>query len=214
MGTTVPIKSKGKLTEFRNYYRDAEYKPRNYALIVLGLNSALRIGDMLALRWRDVYCGREGSGGTGNQSCLGKGADHCTGKGRYREHLTLIEKKTGKENMIALNNSSQEALEFYRETLDVFDAEAYIFASQKAPYNGITRSQAFRIIRKAALSCGLDDRISCHSLRKTFGYHAWKNGFPPALLMNIYNHSSYDVTKKYLCIDQIERDEVYLKTFL
>lgn len=200
MGTTVPIKSKGKLTEFRNYYRDAEYHPRNYALIVLGLNSALRIGDMLALRWRDVY--------RGEGNCRGGG------EGEYREHLTVVEKKTGKENVVALNASSQEALEFYRATLNVFDTDAYIFASQKAPYNGIGRSQAFRIIRKAARSCGLDGRVSCHSLRKTFGYHAWQNGFPPALLMNIYNHSSYDITKKYLCIDQIERDEVYLKTFL
>lgn len=193
MGTTVPIKSKGKLTEFRNYYRNMENNPRNYALIVLGLNSALRIGDMLSLRWRDVYHGEQG---------------------KYREHLTVVEKKTGKENIIALNDSSREALEFYRTTLKTFDENTFIFTSQKAPYNGISRSQAFRIIKKAAESCELDSHVSCHSLRKTFGYHAWQNGFPPALLMNIYNHSSYDITKRYLCIDQIERDEVFLKTFL
>lgn len=193
MGTTVPIKNNGKLTEFRNYYRNVKYNPRNYALIVLGLNSALRIGDILSLRWKDVYYAE---------------------KRKYREHISIIEKKTGKKNVLAINASSREALEFYRRTLGTFDENRSIFVSQKSPHTGISRSQAFRIIKKAADSCGLDGHVSCHSLRKTFGYHAWRNGFPPALLMNIYNHSSYDITKRYLCIDQIEKDEVYLKTFL
>lgn len=76
MGTTIPIKSKRKLVEFRNYYRDVNYNPRNYALIVLGLNSALRIGDILALRWEDVYIQE---------------------KKKYREHISIIEKKQEKE---------------------------------------------------------------------------------------------------------------------
>lgn len=193
MGTTVPIKSKGKLAEFRNYYRNVKLNPRNYALIVLGLNSALRIGDILSLHWNDVYHIR---------------------KGMYRKHISVIEKKTGKNNVLAINTSCREALEFYRESLHIFDGDNYIFVSQKPPYTCISRSQAFRIIKKAAESCGLDEHVSCHSLRKTFGYHAWQNGIPPALLMNIYNHSSYDVTKRYLCIDQVEKDEVFLKTFL
>ena len=48
-------------------------------------------------------------------------------------------------------------------------------------------------------------------VRKTFGYHAWKNGTPPALLMDVYNHSSYEITQHYLGIEQDERDEIYLK---
>ena len=34
-------------------------------------------------------------------------------------------------------------------------------------------------------------------------------GIPPVLLMNIYNHSSYEITKHYLGIDQSEKDDVY-----
>ena len=193
MGTTIPIKSKRKLVEFRNYYRDVNYNPRNYALIVLGLNSALRIGDILALRWEDVYIQE---------------------KKKYREHISIIEKKTGKRNVLAINAPTQEALEFYRKSIKTFKQKSFIFISQKRPYNGISRSQAFRIIKKAAGHCGMDSHVSCHSLRKTFGYFAWQNGIPPALLMSIYNHSSYDITKRYLCIDQIEKDQVYLETFL
>ena len=193
MSTTQPIKNKKLLHAFRNYYKTAEYKPRNYALIVLGLNSALRIGDILSLHWGDVY---------------------CVQKKRYRKHISLIEKKTGKENILALNPPLREALEFYRSSLKLFDESSYIFRSQKEPEKPISRSQAFRIIKKAAVSCGLEEHISCHSLRKTFGYYAWQNGIPPALLMSIYNHSSNKITKRYLCIDQEEKDQVYLKIFL
>lgn len=75
----------------------------------------------------------------------------------------------------------------------------------------LNRSQAYRIVKAAAGKTIQDEHISCHSLRKTFGYYAWKNGTPPALLMDVYNHSSYDVTQHYLGIEQDERDEIYLK---
>ena len=74
----------------------------------------------------------------------------------------------------------------------------------------LSRSQAFRIIKEAALYAGLNEHVSCHSLRKTFGYHAWKRGVQPALLMELYNHSSYRVTKQYLGIEQEDKDRVYL----
>lgn len=193
MSTTQPIRDREQLARFRNYYKHEEKKPRNYALIVLGLNSALRISDILALHWKDVYM-RECS---------------C-----YKQHIDVIEKKTGKENLFVLNPPAVEALELYRTSIGIYDESRYIFCSQKYPYEALSRSQAFRIIKKAAIQCGMDSHISCHSLRKTFGYFAWKNGVPPALLMNIYNHSSYEITKRYLCIDQLERDEVFMKNFL
>lgn len=193
MNTTQPIRDKKDLLKFRNYYKEAEPQPRNYALIVLGLNSALRISDLLSLRWSDLY---------------------SESSSQYYNHITVIEEKTGKHNTFILNESSREALEHYRHSLAEPTGETYLFASQKAPHGPITRYQAFRVVKKAALSCGLKDCISCHSLRKTFGYYAWRNGIPPALLMSIYNHSSYEITKHYLCIDQLEKDEVYRKTYL
>ena len=113
--------------------------------------------------------------------------------------------------MFPLNPMMVEALEFYRHHLTGYSSGNYIFESQKDRGNSISRSQAFRIIKKAADQCGLREHISCHSLRKTFGYYAWKQGTPPALLMSIYNHSSYEITKRYLCIDQQEKDKVYME---
>ena len=191
MSTTQPIKDTEKLIRFREYYQYEDYNPRNHALIVLGLNSALRISDILELRWQDIH-----------------------NNGSYRPHITVTEKKTGKTNQVMLNESAKTALETLRLSLKKYDVSHYIFCSQKYPYKNICRSQAFRIIKKAAAFCGLGEHISCHSLRKTFGYYAWKQGVQPALLMSIYNHSSYEITKRYLCIDQIEKDEVYQKILL
>lgn len=54
MSTTSPIRKEEDLQRFRNYYLE-KGKMRNYLLIVVGLNTALRIGDVLSLQWKDVY---------------------------------------------------------------------------------------------------------------------------------------------------------------
>lgn len=111
--------------------------------------------------------------------------------------------------MIALNEALRETLSLYFETT-VPSAEQYLFVSRNGINQPLSRSQAFRIIKKAAVSAGMLQNISCHSLRKTFGYHAWQQGVPPVLLMEIYNHSSYQITKRYLGIEQDDKDKVFL----
>ena len=74
----------------------------------------------------------------------------------------------------------------------------------------ISRIQAFRLIKDAAENIGITQNISCHSLRKTFGYHAWKEGVSPAVIMEIYNHTNFAVTRRYLGVSQDDKDDVYL----
>ncbi len=188
MSTTCPIKDKKSLNAFRDYYKDTRPNPRNYTLIVMGLNTAFRIGDLLELKWQDV----------------------CKANGRLHRHICIEEQKTEKNRIVPINNALRQALETYRMYCKGISESDYLFPSTRYKSQPLSRYQAYRIVKSAAKACGLPEHISCHSLRKTFGYHAWQQGTPPAMLMDLYNHSSYQITKRYLGIEQDERDQVYL----
>lgn len=89
--------------------------------------------------------------------------------------------------------------------------DEYIFYSGNDTLKHISRNRAWHIIKKAAAYNHLEGNIGCHSMRKTFGYHAWNTGGQPALIMDIYNHSNIEITKRYLSIDQDERDNLFNK---
>ncbi len=188
MQKTQPIKNKRDIQKLKQYYLD-KHQVRNYTLFTLGINTSLRIGDLLALKWGDVYDFEDKE---------------------YRGHICLIEQKTGKHTQIALNREAISSLKRLAKTTGTIQKDHYIFQSREGHNRHIDRTQAFRIIRDAARELQISGIISCHSLRKTFGYHAWKNGVPPALIMSIYNHSSIEITKRYLSIDQDDKDTVFL----
>lgn len=184
MAATEPIRDKRELKRFVRYYLK-NGQLRNYTLIVLGIHTALRISDLLRLKWRDVYCFESK---------------------RFKTHINLTEKKTGKTTSIALNKAAIHALAQYFPS----KRGAYIFASSRKNAAPICRVQAYRIIRAAGAAARITTRISCHSLRKTLGYHAWRSGTAVAVIMDIYNHTSYEVTRRYLGISQDDKDKVYL----
>ena len=194
MKTTQPVRDIVELKKIKKYYREVKPNKRNSLLVVCGLNTALRISDILKLRWKDVY----------NENLLS-----------FKSHIDVKEQKTGKKTTVFINNNLKEALASFLKDIiakkgklcDVM--EQFIFLGQKSTDKPISRIQAFRIISEAAKKCLLSHKVSCHSLRKTFGYHAWKKGVSPALLTSIYNHSSYKITTRYLGIDQDDRDEVF-----
>lgn len=188
MGTTQPIKSIRELDALKDYYLTQKPNLRNYALICTGVNTALRIGDILGLTWNDVYNFNTNS---------------------FRKHIIIREKKTGKENIIATNRNMLYSLRLYMNSLPAVMPSHFIFSGRQAELP-ISRIQAFRIIKEAGTQLELSGNISCHSLRKTFGYHAWASGVSPTILMIIYNHSSFQVTKRYLGIDQEDKDKVFL----
>lgn len=192
MSTTQPIRNLVQISKLKNYYYKEKPNLRNYTLICLGINSALRISDLLELKWKDVF---------------------DFSKEHFLSHLNVQEQKTGKHTRIALNRNALDTLELYRKSLPLWGPELYLFPGRN-PNSHMCRSQAFRIIKEAGQQLHPQAKLSCHSLRKTFGYHAWKAGTPPVILMAVYNHSSFQITKRYLGIEQDDKDDVFLKTNL
>ncbi|MGN0311322.1 MAG: tyrosine-type recombinase/integrase [Lachnospiraceae bacterium] len=187
MSTTQPIKNWDQLQIFKNYYKSVKKNNRNYCLVILGLNSALRISDILHLTYGDVFDYKQK---------------------QWKTHIVVKEHKTGKINRIYMNRELTETLMQYAD-LTAHTAQDYLFTGKTQGDQPLSRSQAYRIIKEAATFAGLSQNVSCHSLRKTFGYHAWKQGAQPVLLMNIFNHSTFQITKRYLGIDQDDKDAVF-----
>lgn len=189
MAATEPIRNKSQLKALGEYFLKRG-QLRNYALIIVGAHTALRISDLLRLRWSDVYDEE---------------------RGEFRAHVTVIEQKTGKTKMIALNKQALHALRLYFPNR----RGEFVFSNNRKEPKAISRVQAWRIIHAAVIAVGIAGKIACHSLRKTWGYHAWTSGaISPVVIMDIYNHSSYEVTRRYLGVAQDDLDRAYLSVEL
>ena len=191
MHTTEPIRNREHIREMAAYYLK-KGKLRNYLLIVLGVHTGLRISDLLRLTTNHVY--------------------NFDAK-KLRSHINITERKTGKQKSIALNKQALSALLLYIGNGKCRPGD-YLSQTNRKARAAIGRTHAWRIVKEAAQAVGVAGCIGCHPLRKTLGYHAWKSGVASVLLMDIFNHSSFEVTKRYLGISQDERDTVYLNLAL
>ncbi|RWQ69813.1 tyrosine-type recombinase/integrase [Bacillus cereus] len=176
-GVVQPIRTKRDIEKMKKALAG---KPRDLLLFIFGINSALRISDILKLKVGDI---------------------------RGKESIVLKETKTKKQKRFHLNDSIKKAVtELIPETAHDND---WLFPSRKGD-NAITRIQAYRILNAAADRAGLKVEIGTHTLRKTFAYHAYKNGTDLSILQTILNHSSQRDTLIYIGIEQKQIDDVYI----
>lgn len=153
---------------------------RDLLLFVLGINTGISLVDLLSLTVEDVWEG-----------------------GRPKQFLTIKDERTGEEQAHYLNGNIGEILKEYLSMMD-WKPEDYLFKSKK-DCRPITRQQAYRIINHSARVVGISEKIGTHTLRKTFGYHAYYRGVAISIIKSILRHHSTAETLKYLGIDKNER---------
>ena len=127
-----------------------------------------------------------------------------------KSFVEIIEKKTGKYKKFPLNKKIQNLLREYIDENDEGSDPLFMTIYN----NRLDRTSAYRIINTACRQAGITDNIGTHTLRKTFGYHHYRQFKDIALLQKIFNHHSPGVTLRYIGIDQEEINQSYINFIL
>ena len=185
--TVEPIRSRKKIKKLIAHLEN-NYTRRDALLFRTGINTILRVGDLLRLRYCDIF----------------------DENGRFRRYLVLHEKKTSKEKKIALNPKIRAKIKEYVEYYEL-DSDDHLFFSYQDPTRPIDRIRAWRILKKAATECGIEN-LGTHSMRKTLAYHIYNETKNIVLVMHLLNHQSSKQTLKYIGVTQDQMDNVYKDT--
>ena len=123
---------------------------------------------------------------------------------RNKSHIRIVEKKTGKYKSFPINSKLKPMFEEYTKGKRSDEA---LFKTRFQ--NRMDRFTAYRIIRKSCKLAGLPEKVGTHTMRKTFGYHHYQKFKDVAILQKIFNHSTPQVTLRYIGIEQDQIDESY-----
>lgn len=189
MNFVEPIRDRKKIAQIKNLLR-GQRRHRDLLLFTVGINTALRISDLLEL----TVC------------------HFLDERGKIRNRFWIKEKKRGKRHEVVINASIQQALlEYLIEFPDIRRSSSnflFSFPHYKEYSNHIKRGQAWQFITSICRQVGLTGNYGTHSLRKTWGYHARMSGVDIALIMHKLNHESLAYTKRYLGITDEELQAV------
>lgn len=181
--TTEPIRDMKTVNALLTYLN--EQNPRNYMLAKVQLNTAFRISDVVPLKVSHFY-----------QS-----------NGYFRDCIVVTEEKTNKLRIVAINKELRSAIKDYIKSMNL-SYDSYLFPSHKGFNCHISITQAQRIFQNAGQQLHLDN-FGSHSLRKTWGYFAYKKTKNIAVIMRAYNHASEKDTLKYIGITQKDKNDLY-----
>ncbi|PKL00053.1 MAG: site-specific integrase [Tenericutes bacterium HGW-Tenericutes-1] len=173
MNTVQPIRDFELIEDIGEFLRLSSY--RNFVLWSTGIYAPIRISDILDWKVRDV---------------------------RNKDFVSIREKKTGNEQLFPINSELRKILDHYIDGKKDYE---YLFASRqkngKGIYGPISRQQAYYILNVAAKYFKLQN-IGCHTMRKTFGYHYYQQTGDIITLQEIYGHSHFSITKRYIGLTQ------------
>ena len=182
--TSDYLEWKEAMNLIRTLYRDGKFQMSLF--VSIGCFWGLRVSDILALRWKQIL---------------------------HVDEFCIIEKKTGKSRTIRINPQLKRHISDCCEQIHPIGVDAPILVSQKGTVFTVQRINV--ILKEIKTKYGLSIKnFSCHSLRKTFGRQVYNmNGENAELalikLMELFNHSSVAITKRYLGL----RTEELLQTY-
>lgn len=168
----------------RKLIQDGNYKIALF--ITLGSFWGLRVLDMKALTWLLIL---------------------------NKDEITITEHKTGKKRTIPITPQLKKFITDCYEHINPVSLNSPVFLSQKGTVYSTQRLDAILKEIKAKYKVNVKN-FSCHSLRKTFGRQVYNQNPENAeqalvMLMDIFNHSSLAITKRYIGLRQEEVAQTY-----
>lgn len=173
-----PLKTPAEIDDMK-WALEKYCSSRDKFMFVFGINTGLRVSDIVKLKVKDV---------------------------RGKTHLMIKETKTKKTKRFSLSPNLRKEIDAYTRLMQDGD---WLFPSRNKNGKGsghISTTQAYRVLTKAGDMLGRDD-IGTHTMRKTFGYAYYRKTKDIAFLQDIFNHSSPNITKRYIGITQEEIDK-------
>lgn len=172
-----------------------------YLIFVLSCNTARRVGDIIKLKWDNIY---------------------NPANGMIRTKLDLVEEKTGKFARPLLNKACREAIEMYVQQTGCNPSKDNYTSPVCLQLTGTHRGAVmsydgyYKAVKRAAAAVGIEYNVGTHSPRKTFG---WLNRMihpndydSMELLQAILNHSDVKTTRRYIGLNEEKSDQYYSDT--
>ena len=188
--TADPVKDKSEITMIyrrllkRQRIREAE-------LFLIGCNVALRISDLLRLQFSDV---REDMR-----------SGHLIG------FAEIQEKKTKKFKQVTFNTIAMMSIKRLKQNNPNHE---YLFQATGNRVGRLVKPVGAdwinRVFKTMSEDLELDFAFTTHSMRKTFGYHAYHGGADINVLQRLFNHSNVRETFLYIGITEERVMDTYM----
>ena len=179
-----PIKDRAIIEGIKTVL-NTKKRRKYYALFCTGINTALRIWDILKLRVSDIETG----------------------------YVHTTETKTGKRKQFPINDSLMAVLQNYVREFKLQDDDFLFFSNRKDGLKNIKhidQSQAYRLLKEVIEELYPEIHFSTHVLRKTCAFWLYQNsGKDITLVMHALNHSSIAVSMRYIGLNQESVDNAF-----
>lgn len=176
-----------ELEEIDRIRKHLQNNPKHLLLFNLGINTGLRMSDLLSLK-----------------------ISHFINR-KIGDTIEIVEKKTNKINYIVFNKIIYKSFQSYLKSLETYNENDFLFKSRKGTNNPYTIQHSHFLIKSICKTLGFPGNYGTHSLRKTFGYvHRKYNGVGIEVLMKRFSHSNQSITLRYIGLTEKEVEGVLM----
>lgn len=159
---------------------------------VIGCNLSLRVSDLLRLTFKDFEDARLNN-----------------------NTLVILEKKTGKAKVMTINEIVYEHVQLLKQHYRSLNKEPhYVFQATSrnisTTIKAISASWFNRVISEAGEGIMLAYNVGTHTMRKTWGWRAYRDGMDIRKIQKVLNHASPTTTLSYIGFTKRSIAEAYV----